>query len=90
MGLAIAAIPISMLTGVLGIVVGIAVWTFNGILESARLELPIILGVEGPPLETSAARLEGYLSEAARAAVSDTARSSDWLVAVRSIPGSVP
>lgn len=89
MGLAIAAIPISVVTGVLGVVVGIAIWSLSGLLQSANQDLPIILGAEGSSLETSTARLKGYLSESARAAVSDTAILSDWLGAVRSEHGTM-
>lgn len=89
MGLAIAAIPISVVTGVLGVVLGIAIWSLSGLLQSANQDLPIILGAEGSSLETSTARLEGYLSESRRASVSDTAILSDWLGAVRSEHGTI-
>jgi len=89
MGLAIATIPISVVTGVIGVFMGLAILALGGLLESAQLELPIILGSQGSSLENSAAQLEDYLSESARAAVSDTAILSDWLGAVRSEHGTM-
>lgn len=89
MGLAIAAIPISVVTGVVGVGMGIAIWTVKGLLESAQRDLPIILGADGSSLEASVDRLEGYLSESVRDAVSDTAVLSDWLGAVRAEHGTL-